>query len=555
MLMVGMVETMDVLTRHSVALTRGIKKMESVIENSGCAENHKARGYESAMGMTWVEFKALLVEKFCPSNEIEKLESKFWNHTMVGANHAGYTHRFHELAKLVPHLVTPESKRIERVVRKERKWKKQVNKEVHEKIIRRQKWEKDSWRQPVLEMKMRAHILSVLSILLVIQKVDLVDYVSTVRNRATLLEIVGRQLSSLGPRPQLLNHKIISPVLVQNIPSSTLYVPPIKNDKETLFQLMFDEYLNPIPCVDPQVHVVIAPEPVVSTGTPSSTTIDHDAPSTMKLDELGGIIKNKARLVAHGYRQKERIDFEESFAPVARLEAIRIFLAYAAHKHMVVYQMDVKTAFLNEASFLKQSKYALESRKKYYMETYDPVDTLVVEKSKMDEDPQGKLVDPTRYRGMIGTLMYLRSSRSYLVFDVCIKSTSGSMQLLGNRLVIWSSKKQKSTAISSTEAEYIALSRFCAQILRMRSQMTDYGLVFNKIPLYYDNKSAITLCYKNVQHSRSKRIDIKHHFMKEQVENRVVEMYFVRTEYPLIDIFTKPLGRERLEFLINKLGM
>ncbi|GJV02933.1 reverse transcriptase domain-containing protein [Tanacetum coccineum] len=109
----------------AVALTRWIEKMESVIENSGCAENQKvkyaassfinkaltwwntqvqARGREAAMGMTWVEFKALLVEEFCPSNEMEKLESEFWNHTMVGANHAGYTDRFHELAKLVPHL-------------------------------------------------------------------------------------------------------------------------------------------------------------------------------------------------------------------------------------------------------------------------------------------------------------------------------------------------------------------------------------------------------------------------------------------------------------------
>ncbi|GKC77421.1 hypothetical protein Tco_1128195 [Tanacetum coccineum] len=133
--------------------------------------------------------------------------------------------------------------------------------------------------------------------------------------------------------------------------------------------------------------------------------------------------------------------------------------------------------------------------------------------------------------------------------------TSGSMQLLGERLVSWSSKKQKSTAISSTEAEYIALSGYCAQILWMRSQLTNYGLVFNKIPLYCDNKSSIALCCNNVQHSRSKHIDIKHHFIKEQVENGVVELYFVRIEYQLADIFTKPLARERLEFLINKLGM
>ncbi|GJR66802.1 putative reverse transcriptase domain-containing protein [Tanacetum coccineum] len=100
----------------AVTLTRWIEKMESVIENSGCAENQKASGREAVIGMTWVEFKALLVEEFCPSNEMEKLESEFWNHTMVRANHAGYTDRFHELVKLVSQLVTPESKRIARYI-------------------------------------------------------------------------------------------------------------------------------------------------------------------------------------------------------------------------------------------------------------------------------------------------------------------------------------------------------------------------------------------------------------------------------------------------------
>ncbi|GJU51659.1 retrovirus-related pol polyprotein from transposon TNT 1-94, partial [Tanacetum coccineum] len=359
----------------------------------------------------------------------------------------------------------------------------------------------------------------------------------------------------------------------------------------------------------------------------------------VKLDELGGVLKNKARLVARGYRQEERIDFEEFFVPVARLDAIRIFIAYATYINMIIYQMDVKMTFLNgilrekvyvsqpdgfvdqdnpnrlyklkkalyglkqapwawydllssfllsqkfskgavdptsycpRGIFLNQSKYALEIIEKYGMETSDPVDTPMVKKSELDEDPQGKAVDPTRYRGMIVSLMYLTSSRPDVVFaDSCIaliafanadhagcqdtrRSTFRSMQLLGDRLVSWSSKKQKSTTISSTEAEYIALSGCCAQILWMRSQLTDYGLGFNKIHLYFDNKSAIDLCCNNVQHSRSKHIDIRYHFIKEQVENRVVELYFVRTEYKLADIFTKALGRERLEFLINKLGM
>ncbi|GJU64184.1 retrovirus-related pol polyprotein from transposon TNT 1-94 [Tanacetum coccineum] len=223
--------------------------------------------------------------------------------------------------------------------------------------------------------------------------------------------------------------------------------------------------------------------------------------------------------------------------------------------------------------FINQSKYALESLKKYGMESSDPVDTPMVEKSKLDEDTQGKAVDPTHYRGMIGTLMYLTASGPDLTFvDSSItlttytygdhagfqdtrRSTSRCMKLLGDRLVSWSSKRQKSDAISSTEAEYIAMSGYYAQILWMRSQLTNYGLGFNKILMYRDNKSAISLCCNNVQHSRSKHIDIRFHFIKEQVKNGVVELYFVNTEYQLADIFTKTLCRERIEFLINKLGM
>ncbi|GJV29859.1 hypothetical protein Tco_1386307 [Tanacetum coccineum] len=106
------------------------------------------------------------------------------------------------------------------------------------------------------------------------------------------------------------------------------------------------------------------------------------------------------------------------------------------------------------------------------------------------------------------------------------RSTSGSAQFLGDRLVSWSSKKQRSTAISTTEAEYIAMSG-CFAIL----------------------------CCNNVQHSRSKHIDIRHHFIREQVENRVVELYFVETNYQLADILTKALPRERFEFLLPRLGM
>ncbi|GJU01249.1 retrovirus-related pol polyprotein from transposon TNT 1-94 [Tanacetum coccineum] len=325
----------------------------------------------------------------------------------------------------------------------------------------------------------------------------------------------------------------------------------------------------------------------------------------VKLDEYDDVLKNKARLVAKVYRQEEGIDFEESFAPVARIKAIRIFIANAASKNMSIYQMDVKIAFLNgelkeevyvsqpegfvdpdhstHVYRLKKTLYDLKQVPRAWMDSCDPVDTPMVDRLKLDEDPLGIPVDQTRFRSMVGSLMYLTASRPDLVFVVCMcaryqasptkkhlealkrvfwylrgtinwglwypkdtamaltayadadhagcqdtrRGTSRSAQFLEDKLVSWSSKKQKSTSISTTEAEYIAKSGCCAQILWMISQLSDYGFVFNKIPLYCDNHSAIALCCNNVQHSRSNHIDIRHHFIREQVEKGVVELYFV----------------------------
>nr|GFA46234.1 retrovirus-related Pol polyprotein from transposon TNT 1-94 [Tanacetum cinerariifolium] len=171
----------------------------------------------------------------------------------------------------------------------------------------------------------------------------------------------------------------------------------------------------------------------------------------------------------------------------------------------------------------------------------------MVEKSKLDEEKEGKTVDPSHYHAFVDA--------DHASCQDTRRSTSDSLQFLGDRLISWSSKRKKSAAISSTKAEYIALFGFCAQILWMRSQLTEYGLEFNKIPMYCDNKNVIALCCNNVQHSRSKHIDIRYHFINEHVENGMIELYFVNTKYQLADIFTKALGRERIEFLINKLGM
>ncbi|GJW84916.1 retrovirus-related pol polyprotein from transposon TNT 1-94 [Tanacetum coccineum] len=305
----------------------------------------------------------------------------------------------------------------------------------------------------------------------------------------------------------------------------------------------------------------------------------------VKTYEFGRVLKNKARLVAQGFMQEEGIDFEQSFAPVSRIEAIRIFIENASHKNMMIYQMDVKTAFLNgelkrrsmflnqkdlfirtthrmctsskrpfmliqhssrqagndlllvqiyvddiifastntamcnnpRGIFINQSKYASEIVKKYGMLTSDSVDTPMVEISKLDKDLQGIPIDATLYRGMIGSLIMCpdtgMSMTAYADADHARcwdtrRSTSGSDQFLGDKL----------------------------------------------IPLYCDNKSAIALCCNNVQHSRAKHIDVRYHFIKEQVENGIVELYFVWTEYQLADIFTKSLPRERFKFLIEKLA-
>ncbi|GKC07260.1 retrovirus-related pol polyprotein from transposon TNT 1-94, partial [Tanacetum coccineum] len=453
-----------------------------------------------------------------------------------------------------------------------------------------------------------------------------------------------------------------------------------------------------------------------------------------KKDEDQTVIRNKARLVAKGYAQEEGIDFEESFALVARLEAVRIFVAHAAHKSFPIYQMDVKMAFLNgplkeevyvaqpegfvdpdhpekvyllrkalyglkqaprawydelsnflmskgftkgtidptlfkikygedillvqiyvddiifgstnpkyskrfeklmhsrfemslmgemkfflglqihqspKGIFINQAKYALEILKKHNMDNCHSIGTPLATKPKLDVDLSGEPVDQSDYRSKIGSLMYLTSSRPDLVQAVCYcaryqarptqkhlkevkrifkylkgtinmglwypkdsgfeltafsdadhagcldtrKSTSGGIQFLGDKLVSWMSKKQNCTAMSSAEAEYVALSASCAQVMWMRTQLQDYGFNYNKIPLYCDSQSAIAISCNPVQHSRTKHIHTRYHFIKEQVENGIIELYFVRTEYQLADMFTKALPEDRFKYLVRRIGM
>ncbi|GKB18201.1 retrovirus-related pol polyprotein from transposon TNT 1-94 [Tanacetum coccineum] len=191
--------------------------------------------------------------------------------------------------------------------------------------------------------------------------------------------------------------------------------------------------------------------------------------------------------------------------------------------------------------FINQSKYASKIVKKYGLLTTDSVDTPLVEKSKLDEDLQGKQVDATLYRGMIGSLMYLTSSRPDLIHVVYLcaryqaKPTEKHLQAVKRifrylkgtiNMGLWYSKDFGMSLTAYVDADHAG----CQDTRCSTSgsaQFLDYGFQFNKIPLYFDNKSAIALCCNNVQHSRAKHIDVRYHFIKEQVENGIVELYFL----------------------------
>ena len=453
-----------------------------------------------------------------------------------------------------------------------------------------------------------------------------------------------------------------------------------------------------------------------------------------KVDELGDVIRNKARLVAQGFSQQEGIDYTETFAPVARIEAVRIFLAYATHKRFKVFQMDVKSAFLNgelkeecylqqppgfedlnhpeycykldkavyglkqaprawyetlskfltdsgfkrgvidptlfrksndkhlmliqvyvddiifgstdsslveefsklmaskfkmsmnrelsfflglqvkqvnQGIFIHQERYVKDLLKKYDMEHGATAKVPMPFAHKLNPDPTGDNVDQKKYRGMIGSLLYLTASRPDIVFATCLvaryqaspkashltavkqifrylrgttalglwypsgdgfglqaftdadhggckldrKSTSGGAQYLGERLVSWSSKKQSCVSLSTAEAEYIAAASCCSQVLWMTSQLLDYGYQMKKVPIYCDSSSAIAISHNPIQHTRTKHIDIRYHFLKDNVLKNRIEFIFVTSAEEVADVFTKALDDKDFTHFLKELGM
>ena len=453
-----------------------------------------------------------------------------------------------------------------------------------------------------------------------------------------------------------------------------------------------------------------------------------------KQDEHGVVTRNKARLVAKGYAQVAGLDFEETFAPVARLESIRILLAYAAHHSFRLFQMDVKSAFLNgpikeevyveqppgfederypdhvcklskalyglkqaprawyeclrdflianafkvgkadptlftktcdgdlfvcqiyvddiifgstnqksceefsrvmtqkfemsmmgelnyflgfqvkqlkDGTFISQTKYTQDLLKRFGMKDAKPAKTPMGTDGHTDLNKGGKSVDQKAYRSMIGSLLYLCASRPDIMLSVCMcarfqsdpkechlvavkrilrylvatpcfgiwypkgstfdligysdsdyagckvdrKSTSGTCQFLGRSLVSWNSKKQTSVALSTAEAEYVAAGQCCAQLLWMRQTLRDFGYNLSKVPLLCDNESAIRMAENPVEHSRTKHIDIRHHFLRDHQQKGDIEVFHVSTENQLADIFTKPLDEKTFCRLRSELNV
>ncbi|GJR06146.1 putative ribonuclease H-like domain-containing protein [Tanacetum coccineum] len=371
-----------------------------------------------------------------------------------------------------------------------------------------------------------------------------------------------------------------------------------------------------------------------------------------KKNERGIVVRNKARLVAQGYTQEEGIDYDEVFAPVTRIEAIRLFLAYASLMVFIVYQMDVKSAFLygtikeevawyetlstyllengfrrgiidktlfnkknqgdillvqvmqrDDGIFISQDKYVDDILKKFDFVIIKTACTLIETNKALRKDEEAREVDVHLYISMIGSLMYLTASRPDIMFAVCAcarfqvtpkvshlhavkrifrylkgqpklglwyprdspfdleafsdsdyagasldrKSTTRGCQFLGKRLISWQCKKQTVVANSTTKAEYVAAANCCGQVLWIQNQMLDYGFNFMNTKIYIDNESTICIVKNLVFHSKTKHIEIRHHFIRDSYEKKLIQVIKIHTDHNVADLLTKAFDVSRME--------
>jgi hypothetical protein len=266
---------------------------------------------------------------------------------------------------------------------------------------------------------------------------------------------------------------------------------------------------------------------------------------------------------------------------------------------------------LQEGTFISQTKYIQDTLTKFGMKNAKPIKTPMGTNGHLDLDTGGKSVDQKIYRSMIGSLLYLCASRPDIMLSVCMcarfqadtkevhlravkrilrylvhtpkfglwypkgstfdlicysdadwagckidrRSTSGTCQFLGRSMVSWASKKQNLVALSTAEAEYIAAGHCCAQLLWMRQTLRDYGYKFSKVPLLCDNESAIRMADNPVEHSHTKHIAIRYHFLRDHQQRGDIEIAYVSTKEQLADIFTKPLDEKTFTKLRNELNI
>ncbi|GJZ54210.1 retrovirus-related pol polyprotein from transposon TNT 1-94 [Tanacetum coccineum] len=260
-----------------------------------------------------------------------------------------------------------------------------------------------------------------------------------------------------------------------------------------------------------------------------------------KLDENGIVSRNKARLVAQGYNQQEGIDYDETYAPVARLESIRILLAYACALDFKLFQMDVKSAFLN--GFINEEVYVAQPPGFIDFEKSDHVYKLKKALYGLKQAP----------KAWIETVVYTDSDHVGDYVDR--KSTSGICTFVGCCLTSWFSKKQTALAISTTKAEYVSAGKEFQQALWMKQALIDYDVRLDDVPIMCDNKGAIDLSKNPVQHSRTKHIEIRHHFLSDNVQKGHVSIEKVPSVDNIANILTKPLKRESFYYLRLGLGM
>ncbi|GKA55587.1 retrovirus-related pol polyprotein from transposon TNT 1-94 [Tanacetum coccineum] len=289
---------------------------------------------------------------------------------------------------------------------------------------------------------------------------------------------------------------------------------PLGNDLEDKF-LENNEIINIKESKSHPLDKVIVPNPM------DMTIIGTKWVYRNKLDENGVVTRNKARLVAQEYNQQEGIDYDETHAPVARLESIRILLAYACDLNFKLFQMDVKSAFFND--FINEEVYVAQ-----------PLGFIDFAK-------------PNHVYRLKKVLYGLKQAlKAWIPKPLTLKQLNVSSDML---------KKQTALAISTTKAEYVSARNACQQALWMKQALIDYGIRLDDITIMCDNKGAIDLSKNPVQHSRTKHIEIRHHFLRDNVQKGNISIEKVSSEDNIADILTKPLKHEPFNYLRLSLGM